>query len=97
MKLLMAIVSSDDSRDVLDKLTKAGFRATVISTTGGADRGERGGRGGVRAERGAVRPGVRVVCQPAVSTAGWQAKPAAPPPVFRRLSGGGFEPPPQVT
>ncbi len=31
----MAIVSSDDSRDVLDKLTKAGFRATVISTTGG--------------------------------------------------------------
>ncbi len=35
MKLLMAIVSSDDSRDVLDKLTKAGFRATVISTTGG--------------------------------------------------------------
>ena len=35
MKLLMAIVSSDDSRDVLDRLTKAGFRATVISTTGG--------------------------------------------------------------
>jgi uncharacterized protein YaaQ len=35
MKLLMTIVSSDDSRDVLDKLTKAGFRATVISTTGG--------------------------------------------------------------
>ena len=35
MKLIMAIVSSDDSRDVLDRLTKAGFRATVISTTGG--------------------------------------------------------------
>lgn len=35
MKLIMAIVSSDDSRDVLDRLTKNGFRATVISTTGG--------------------------------------------------------------
>ena len=35
MKLIMAIVSSDDSRDVLNRLTKAGFRATVISTTGG--------------------------------------------------------------
>ncbi len=35
MKLIMAIFSSDDSRDVLDRLTKAGFRATVISTTGG--------------------------------------------------------------
>jgi uncharacterized protein YaaQ len=35
MKLIMAIVSSDDSRDVLDRLTKSGFRATVISTTGG--------------------------------------------------------------
>jgi uncharacterized protein YaaQ len=35
MKLLMAIVSSDDSRDVVNRLTKAGFRATVISTTGG--------------------------------------------------------------
>jgi uncharacterized protein YaaQ len=35
MKLLMAIVSSDDSRDVLNRLTQAGFRATVISTTGG--------------------------------------------------------------
>jgi uncharacterized protein YaaQ len=35
MKLIMAIVSSDDSRDALDRLTKAGFRATVISTTGG--------------------------------------------------------------
>jgi uncharacterized protein YaaQ len=35
MKLILAIVSSDDSRDVLDRLTKAGYRATVISTTGG--------------------------------------------------------------
>jgi uncharacterized protein YaaQ len=35
MKLVMAIVSSDDCREVLDRLTKAGFRATVISTTGG--------------------------------------------------------------
>lgn len=35
MKLIMAVVSSDDSREVLDRLTKAGFRATVISTTGG--------------------------------------------------------------
>ncbi len=35
MKLLMAIVSTDDSRDVVSRLTKAGFRATVISTTGG--------------------------------------------------------------
>jgi uncharacterized protein YaaQ len=35
MKLIMAIISSDDSRDALDRLTKAGFRATVISTTGG--------------------------------------------------------------
>jgi len=35
MKLIMAIVSSDDAREVLDRLTKAGFRATVISTTGG--------------------------------------------------------------
>jgi uncharacterized protein YaaQ len=35
MKLLMAIVSSDDSRDLLNRLTKSGFRATMISTTGG--------------------------------------------------------------
>jgi uncharacterized protein YaaQ len=35
MKLIVAIVSSDDSREVLDRLTKAGFRATVIGTTGG--------------------------------------------------------------
>jgi uncharacterized protein YaaQ len=35
VKLIMAIISSDDSRDALDRLTKAGFRATVISTTGG--------------------------------------------------------------
>lgn len=35
MKLIMAIVSSDDSREVLDRLTRAGYRATVIGTTGG--------------------------------------------------------------
>ena len=35
MKLIMAIFSSDDTREVLDRLTKAGFRATVIGTTGG--------------------------------------------------------------
>jgi uncharacterized protein YaaQ len=35
MKLIIAIISSDDARDALDRLTKAGFRATVISTTGG--------------------------------------------------------------
>jgi uncharacterized protein YaaQ len=35
MKLIMAIISSDDARDALDRLTKAGLRATVISTTGG--------------------------------------------------------------
>ncbi len=35
MKLIMAIVSSDDSRDVVNRLTRSGFRATVISTTGG--------------------------------------------------------------
>jgi uncharacterized protein YaaQ len=31
----MGIVSSDDSRDVVDRLTRNGYRATVISTTGG--------------------------------------------------------------
>lgn len=35
MKLIVAIVSSDDSRDALEHLTQAGFRATVIGTTGG--------------------------------------------------------------
>lgn len=35
MKLIMAIISSDDSREVLERLTQAGFRATVIGTTGG--------------------------------------------------------------
>ena len=35
MKLILAVVSSDDARDVLDRLTKVGYRATVISTTGG--------------------------------------------------------------
>jgi uncharacterized protein YaaQ len=35
MKLVMAIVSSDDSRDLLNRLIKASFRATMISSTGG--------------------------------------------------------------
>jgi len=35
MKLILAIVSSEDSRDLLSRLTKGGYRATVISTTGG--------------------------------------------------------------
>ncbi len=35
MKLIMAIVNSDDSRGLLDRLLRRGFSATVISTTGG--------------------------------------------------------------
>ena len=35
MKLILAIVQSDDARSLLDKLVKNGFSATVISTTGG--------------------------------------------------------------
>jgi uncharacterized protein YaaQ len=35
MKLVMAIVNNDDSGQLLDALTAAGFRATTISTTGG--------------------------------------------------------------
>ncbi|MGQ9457677.1 MAG: cyclic-di-AMP receptor [Anaerolineae bacterium] len=35
MKLIMAVVNSDDSRDLVDRLVREGFRATVISTTGG--------------------------------------------------------------
>lgn len=35
MKLLMAIVNSDDSRNVLDRLSRRGFAVTVTSTTGG--------------------------------------------------------------
>jgi uncharacterized protein YaaQ len=35
MKLVMSIVNNDDARQLVDALTKAGFRATTISTTGG--------------------------------------------------------------
>ncbi|HEY64265.1 MAG TPA: hypothetical protein G4O02_06800 [Caldilineae bacterium] len=35
MKLIMAIVNSDDSRGLIDRLLRRGFSATVISTTGG--------------------------------------------------------------
>jgi uncharacterized protein YaaQ len=35
MKLVMAIVSSDDSRNLLDRLARRGFSATVTSSLGG--------------------------------------------------------------
>ena len=35
MKLVMSIVNSDDARPLLDVLSRAGHRATMISTTGG--------------------------------------------------------------
>jgi uncharacterized protein YaaQ len=35
MKLIMSIVKSDDADQLVDDLTKAGYRATTISTTGG--------------------------------------------------------------
>lgn len=35
MKLVMAVISSDDSRDVLDQLSQNGFTATVTNSTGG--------------------------------------------------------------
>ena len=35
MKLVMAIINSDDTRNVLDRLARRGFSATVTSTTGG--------------------------------------------------------------
>ena len=35
MKLVVSIVNSDDSRDLVDQLMRGGFRATIISTTGG--------------------------------------------------------------
>jgi uncharacterized protein YaaQ len=35
MKLVMSIVNNDDTGQLIDALTKAGFRATTISTTGG--------------------------------------------------------------
>ena len=35
MKLLVAIINSDDSHNVIGEITKAGFYATKLSTTGG--------------------------------------------------------------
>lgn len=35
MKLLIAIINSDDSHNVIGEITKAGFYATKLSTTGG--------------------------------------------------------------
>jgi uncharacterized protein YaaQ len=35
MKLIMAIINSDDTRNVLDRLARRGFSATVTSSTGG--------------------------------------------------------------
>ena len=35
MKLLIAIINSDDSQKVMNEITKAGFYATKLSTTGG--------------------------------------------------------------
>ena len=35
MKLLIAVINSDDSHIFLDEITKAGFYATKLSTTGG--------------------------------------------------------------
>ena len=35
MKLVVAIINSDDSQNVLSEITKAGFYATKLSTTGG--------------------------------------------------------------
>ncbi|MBP3938048.1 MAG: cyclic-di-AMP receptor [Clostridia bacterium] len=35
MKLIIAIINSDDSQNVLSEITKEGFYATKLSTTGG--------------------------------------------------------------
>lgn len=35
MKLLIAIINSDDSHKVLDEITKAGYYATKLTTSGG--------------------------------------------------------------
>jgi len=35
MKLVMSIVNSDDARGLIDALMRSGYRATMISTTGG--------------------------------------------------------------
>lgn len=35
MKLIVAIINADDAQNVLSEITKAGFYATKLSTTGG--------------------------------------------------------------
>ena len=35
MKLIFSIVNRDDSNALIDSLMRAGFRATIVSTTGG--------------------------------------------------------------
>jgi len=35
MKMVMAIINNDDARNLLDRLTRRGFSATVTSSTGG--------------------------------------------------------------
>ena len=35
MKMVMAVVNSEDSRNVIDRLSRRGFAATVTSSTGG--------------------------------------------------------------
>lgn len=35
MKLIIAIVNNDDSRNLLDRLSRAGFAATVTTSAGG--------------------------------------------------------------
>jgi len=35
MKLILAIVQGDDANNLLDELMRTGYRATLISTTGG--------------------------------------------------------------
>ncbi|GIV76069.1 cyclic-di-AMP receptor [Litorilinea aerophila] len=35
MKLVMAIINSDDSRNLLDRLARRGFSATLTSSSGG--------------------------------------------------------------
>ncbi len=35
MKLIMSIVNSDDARPLLEVLSRKGYRATMVSTTGG--------------------------------------------------------------
>ncbi len=35
MKMVMAIVNSDDSRNVIDRLSRRGFAVTVLNSSGG--------------------------------------------------------------